>query len=477
MSLLKPRTPSSLLGLALEGHQLEGVVLRRTNGSMAVHRSFEASLALDLLTNDPELVGRELRNHLNQAGVRERHCVVGLPLDWALTLHTSTPDLSEPDVQGYLNVQAERGFPYALEDLAIGCSRYQLPNGERHATLVAIPRNHLALLQRALEAAQLKPASFSLGITALQNTKRASNRGALVVALGRTGVGLQALTDGGVAALRSLQGAVEVTGPDRRVDTDLLAREIRITLGQLPAEARESISCLRVFGRAEWTQAVVPELAASVKPMGLEAELGTLRQAPGLSGLDPAHEGCAFPIALAARHMAGQPPVFEFLPPRVSAWTELTSRFASRRVVWVGAAATAAAVLVGGAFAWQYSQLASLQSRWKVMSPRVTEVEDLQQQVRRFRPWFDDSHRSLTMLKKLTEAFPEDGAVTAKNLEIRELANVTCSGVARESQDLFRVLDRLRETRQVQNVQTPVLNGKGPVQFTFGFRWIEGGAL
>jgi hypothetical protein len=49
--------------------------------------------------------------------------------------------------------------------------------------------------------------------------------------------------------------------------------------------------------------------------------------------------------------------------------------------------------------------------------------------------------------------------------------------VARESQDLFRVLDRLRETRQVQNVQTPVLNGKGPVQFTFGFRWIEGGAL
>src|SRR6266403_1205591 len=86
---------NSLLGLALDGGRLEGMVLRRTNGSLAVQQSFSVALSLDPLTNDPELVGREIRNHLDAAGVRERHCVVGLPLKWALTTHAEVPDLPE----------------------------------------------------------------------------------------------------------------------------------------------------------------------------------------------------------------------------------------------------------------------------------------------------------------------------------------------------------------------------------------------
>ncbi len=47
---------SSLLGLALDGSRLEGVVLRRTNGSLEAQQSFSVTLSLDPLTNDPELV-------------------------------------------------------------------------------------------------------------------------------------------------------------------------------------------------------------------------------------------------------------------------------------------------------------------------------------------------------------------------------------------------------------------------------------
>ena len=47
---------------------------------------FSVSLSLDPLTADPELVGREIRNHLDAAGVRERHCIVAVPLKWALIL-------------------------------------------------------------------------------------------------------------------------------------------------------------------------------------------------------------------------------------------------------------------------------------------------------------------------------------------------------------------------------------------------------
>src|SRR6266849_6044146 len=93
---------SSLLGLSLDGSRLDGVVLRRTNGSLQVQQAFSVTLSLDMLTNEPELVGREIRNHLDVAGVREKHCVVGLPLKWALTAHTKIPELAEADVASFL---------------------------------------------------------------------------------------------------------------------------------------------------------------------------------------------------------------------------------------------------------------------------------------------------------------------------------------------------------------------------------------
>jgi len=102
---------SSLLGLALDGSRLDGVVLRRTNGSLQVQQSFSTTLSLDPLTAAPELVGREIRNHLEAAGVRERHCVVGLPLKWALTMHTKLPDLPEADVASFhVRVKGDSGF-------------------------------------------------------------------------------------------------------------------------------------------------------------------------------------------------------------------------------------------------------------------------------------------------------------------------------------------------------------------------------
>ena len=48
-------------------------------------------------------------------------------------------------------------------------------------------------------------------------------------------------------------------------------------------------------------------------------------------------------------------------------------------------------------------------------------------------PWFDSSFRNLTILRQLTLAFPEDGAVTAKTMEIRDGNTVTCSGTAQDN--------------------------------------------
>src|SRR5215472_13297969 len=101
----RTRKRTTVLGLALDGSRLEGVVLKRTNGALQQLQRFSATLALDPLTAAPELVGREIRNHLDAAGVRERNCILGLPLKWVLTAHTVLPpNLPEADTTSLLQL-------------------------------------------------------------------------------------------------------------------------------------------------------------------------------------------------------------------------------------------------------------------------------------------------------------------------------------------------------------------------------------
>jgi hypothetical protein len=244
---------TSLLGLTLDGSRLEGVVLRRTNGSLQRHQTFSVNLSLDPLTAAPELVGREIRNHLDAAGVRERRCVVGVPLKWALVAHTELPPLPEADAASLLQLEAERGFPCDVATLRLADSRCPLPAGKQHVMLVGISSAHLSALEQVLAAAKLKPVSFSLGISALQPPGADASRGVLTLAIGEGQVGLQ-VTCGGVAALRALEGAIEDEGGRRGLQADLVAREARITLGQLPAELRAAVKHIRIFGPRELAQ-------------------------------------------------------------------------------------------------------------------------------------------------------------------------------------------------------------------------------
>src|SRR3974390_1113230 len=124
---LTSRRLTGLLGLSLDGRKLDGVVLRRTNGSLQVQQTFSVSLSLDPLTADPELVGREIRNHLEAAGVRERNCVLALPGKWARTTPCELPDLPEADLASFLQIEAERGFPCDATTLLVSTSRCRTP--------------------------------------------------------------------------------------------------------------------------------------------------------------------------------------------------------------------------------------------------------------------------------------------------------------------------------------------------------------
>jgi len=471
----RPQRLSSVLGLALDGGRLEGVLLRRTNGSLHPQQAFSATLSLDPLTAAPELVGREIRNHLIKAGVRERHCVLALPLKWVLTGHIEVPQIPEADIPGFLQLEAERTFPCDSATLQTASSITSTKAGKKYALLAGIPKNHLELLEQVLRAAKLKPLSFSLGISALQPTAVDASTGVLALAIGESYVGLQITSGGGLLALRTVEGALETEGSRRALHTDTAARETRITLGQLPPDLRESVRRIRVFGPRDLAQELADELELRFEPLGLAVEVVSRYEAAATKLQLPPGTSVSPALSVAAAVLADQPPVMEFLPPTLTAWQQLTTRYSSGKLRLATAAAALVALLVTVSFLVQQCQIVRLDAQWAGMAPKVKELDKVLENIRQYRPWFDENCRALTIMRELTKAFPEDGMVTAKTVEIRDGSMITCAGQTRDYQALLKTLERLRASKEFSEVRLSTIRGKTPMQFAFDFRWNEGG--
>jgi hypothetical protein len=472
----KRKKLAGVLGLALDGSRLDGVVLRRVNGSLHLQQSFSAALTLDPLTAAPELVGREIRNQLDAAGVRERHCVLGVPLKWVLTAHTELPPLPEADAASLLQMEAERGFPTDVSTLQLGSSRCPLAADKKHVLLAGIPSAHIATLEKVLAAAKLKPVSFALGMAALQPPTAENSNGVLALAIGESTVSLQITCGGGVAALRALEGAIENPTGRPALLPDIIARESRITLGQLPAELRDAVKRIRIFGPRELAQQLADEMELRFEPMGLSVEVVAAYKPDEFGVQLPPETSLSAAFSLAARLLVEQPPAFEFLPPKLTILQQFAAKYSSGRLRTVGAVAAGIVAIVCLAFLIQQIQLWHLRSQWKAMSAKVADLQGVQSHIQQFQPWYDPTFRDLAILRQLSVAFPQNGVVTAKTIEIQDNNTVSCSGNAQDNASLLATLGNLSGAPGVSNLKVDLIHGKAPMQFTFDFQYGNGGA-
>jgi len=487
----KRKKLTTVLSLVLDGGKLDGVVLRRTNGAVQKLRSFSATLTLDPLTAAPELAGREIRNQLDAAGVRERDCVVGLPLKWVLTAQTELPPLPAADAASLLQLEAEKGFHTDAATLQIGDSRCALAGDKKLVLLGGIPKTHATALEQILLAAKLKPVSFALGISALQPPERRSGTrpdeaavapragsetgapgGVLALVIGESNVGLQVTVGGGVAALRALEGAIETEGNRRTLHTEVVAREARVTLGQLPGELREQVKRIRIFGPRDLAQQLADELELRFEPMGLKVETVFAYAPDAFRVTLPPDTSLSPAFSLAANVLTQQAPAFEFLPPKPTLLEQFATKYASGRWRTTGAIAAGVAVLVLGLFLFQQFQLWRLRSQWSLIQVKVTELQTIQNQIQQFRPWEPGDYRSLAILRELSLAFPETGMVTAKVITTRDDGTVNCSGNARDNASLLEVQASLSKLPGVSGVHLESSRGnKPPIQFVFSFKF------
>ncbi len=466
--------PTSVVGISFESGWITAVVVRNQGGRAQIRERLRAPLSLNPLTDDPELVGHEIRTRFMEAGIHEKKCVICVPLKWVFSLRTELPEISGADLQSFLQVQAERSFPFSPDDLCLSSSCYRSPSGTGQAMLVGIPRSYIMRLQNALRSARLRPLSITLGITSILGRIEEYKDSAIAILLTESGVELGIVTKGGVVTARPLDDAVMAEQDGRQIESDLVAREVRITLAQLPEDIRNTIHELCIIGPSPEVAPLMESLAGLSERSGLTVT----RKVPGLDPLlaKPDEVETVYgliPVAFSvgARCVLGYPPEFEFLPPRVSRLKQLTGRVSSRGTRWLGAAAVAILLCAGGAFLYQDYTLRSLDSRWQSIEPKVKEVEALQARIREFRPWFDDTVPSLTIARALTEAFPERASVWAKDLTIKESSQVTCSGYARTNQDWLDMRDRLRAAKSVKDLKVHQIRGKSPLEFTISFAW------
>lgn len=466
---------NSVLALTFDGSRLEGVVLKRQNSTLQQLQKISAPLTLDPLTAAPELVGQEIRNHLDAAGVREKNCIIGLPLRWLLTAQTELPaGLEDADAASLVQLEAEKNFHTDISNLHIADSRCALADGKQLVLLAAMPHAHLGALQGVLAAAKLKPASFALGINALSTKIRSG--GALTLVIGENSVGLQINAGGAVIALRALEGAAESAAGRAVVHSHIVAREVRVTLGQLPAELRAAVKTLRIFGPRELAQPLADELELKLEAIDLAIEIVAAYPPDEFGATLPLDVSLSSAFSLAANALVERKPALEFLPPKISSLDQLVAKYTSGKLGKVGALAACMVVLLVGLFLFQQIQLWSLRAQWKRMAPKVTELQSIQEQIRFYRPWYDDSFRSLAVLRQVTLAFPEDGSVTAKTIDIRDGSTVSCSGNARDNSALIAVLARLRAAGEVSALKLDQIRGKSPMQFTFNFKYGKAGA-
>jgi hypothetical protein len=473
MKLFSKQPASSVIGLAIDANRLEAVVVRRGGGSLQVRQTVSTDMALAPLTGDPELVGREIRNHLEAAGIHENRCVVCLPLNWVLTLQAKIPDnLSGPDLDSFLQIEAERGFPSAYESLFITRSRFKAPSGEEFATLLAVPRNQLDLLERALRAAKLKPLAFAMGISAAQSPSQQEKQRVLTMVLSSHGLELQVTGGGGIIALRSLDAAVESEGPRRKVSAELVARELRITIGQLPGGFSDGPGPIKVLGQGEIARQFVTDIAPLLSLLGLRVEP---MDHPSWVNFDqaPKPEIAASPIlALAAAYVQGGDFGPDFLPPKISPWRQFVSnKLSTQKLAYAGGAAAVLVVIVGGLFGWQQIQLISLNHQWIAIADKVKELKADEANIAQYRPWFDDSCRALTIWAKLTQAQPVLGSVSVKSLEIRDLSAISAHGTATSLSDFNVMREALGKIPGIKDLHADTSGQPPQIQYNLTYQW------
>ena len=454
---------SVFLALSLEPHEICVCRLRRQGKQNEIVAQLRAPIPANAFRTAPTRAGQELHTALQSAHIRPEHCVVCLPLSWAFTAEINLPSLSEADLQSFIQLEAERRFPLSADDLMLTLAHRQTtPEGQR-ALLIGVSREYLSNVGKALQLAKLTPTHITFGISILQ--EMCAEAHTLLFQFGKGFIDLAIVNEGEIPLFKNLVWQEGPTPPDLPSDIREMNRQLRIALAQLPAEQRTAISSATVYGDGAWSAEALPSFRESFAGLNLALAVG---ESPVHSENPQVSLGL---LACATHILSGKSPTIELVTKPHNRFRSMLGRFSARRTRSIFAAISIVIFLLGATFGLQARKLASLEQQWATLEPQIKEAKDLQDRIKKYRSWYDESIPSLAIPASLFSAFPEEGTVWIKSLVIKDQTKVTCSGSASDRKDWMDVLAKLGMNHDLENLKVNNTRGVTPFSFTLEFQW------
>ncbi len=461
-------TPSykSIVSIEFGRESVKAVSAAKNGRGLKIKKTLDCPIDACLLTTDPDALGEALRMRMTETGMYDAHCMVSVPLQWVLKHRIEVPELSPDDVESYIRLQAERAFPFPLDELSISTSWFEAADGKRYASIHAVRLSQIEALRAVCKKAKLTPLSFTIGQPSEFNGQTSGH--AVHLRQRDDGVDCQIIHNNELIGFRFFE-ADWSEGAHKGIPS--LFRDIRVTLSELPLALQSSFGAIVVCGPREWADAFIQAAgpAASLMNMRLETAAPISPKPINVNG-DAYWVGPIYHTA--NQFYLNQKSQVEFLPPRVNRFKQWASKISSRGSLVAGASATAVMVVVCAAFVYQYYTWSSLNSRWQSIRDQVDEVSVIQDNVRLFRPWFDESLPALSSLHTLVEAFPEAGSIWVQVVEIDQSRRVSFSGFAEDSHALLMLHETLKQDERVQYLTVEQMLGEPPIKFAFNFQWI-----
>ena len=136
---------------------------------------------------------------------------------------------------------------------------------------------------------------------------------------------------------------------------------------------------------------------------------------------------------------------------------------------WLACVAAALIFLIGAAMIYQAKVLHNYEKKWAAMEPDVNRVQSIQDKLRKYRPWNEEDILSLSVLKDMTEVFPEEG-ISIRSVDMNNMSEYRFSGEARSGSVWLEMLGRLRQKDTLTDVRvSSVKQGDDALQFTVIF--------
>jgi len=452
---LKSKKRSQAIVLYVDGDQAFAYSYRKRGRGAKLRAEGHSRLGQAINLIEPARLVDDLGGVFRQLSSTTKDCIVVLPSHLAPSVILKVPDIDPEDQRGFIQIQAEQQLPLPLSEVHLATYEFQIGKQD-HALVVGLRRDTVSKLKEAVIANGLQVASITVDIAGVVDHAVDGNDSladSCQLIQGQSSLTMVTHAGGGPTGLRHFH---LVNGG---MDAATLERELRITLGQFPQSSGSQLTTIRT--------AKLPGVNSEQPvPVSEHRSLADLNVVDGTEASD------LFVSIASSFFLRGVSPL-EFLPSKASRFDRIYGQFNSRRNLWVGL--MSAVALTAIAFLYQVFRLDDLQKDWNSMKDSVAVVESVQAKIREFRPWFDSSVPSLTTARAITRAFPDTGGIWLKQLNIRNDSKVMATGSSRDQNSLLAILDKLRITSGISNLELKSQQGSDPIFFSFEFDWNSSG--